>query len=94
MMSRDKGARMWCFSMEVEGTVRLQVLSRFPTHFRLRIILIIEDPMESEKCTTAIIVLFIYINFCLRVRYDSLLCSFTSTSFLTNLKLDLNKLYG
>ena len=47
--------------------------------------LIIEDTTVTEKCRTAIKVLFLFFNFnlCLHVMLESLSCSFTSISFLT-----------
>jgi len=39
----------------------------------------------AVRCRTAIKALFLYFNLCLSVMFDSLSCSFTSISFLTNL---------
>ena len=41
----------------------------------------------TVKCRTAIRALFLYLNLCLRVKLNSLSCSFTFISFLTNFKL-------
>jgi len=42
------------------------------------------SPTVTVKCKTAIKALFLYTNLCLSVKLDSLSCSFTSISFLTN----------
>ena len=54
---------------------------RFHTHFRVRGMLIIEDPTVIMKCRTAIKALFFHFNVCLSVKLDGLSCSFTSISF-------------
>jgi hypothetical protein len=53
------------------------------THLMVWVLLIVEDPTVTVNCT-AIKVLFLYFNLCLSVILDSLSCSFTSISFLTN----------
>jgi len=45
---------------------------------------IVEDPNVTVKCRIAIKVLSLFFNLCLSVTLDSLSCSFTSISFLTN----------
>ena len=45
---------------------------------------VVEDPIVTVKCRTAIKVLFLYIKMCLRVMLNSCSFSFTSISFLTN----------
>jgi hypothetical protein len=49
---------------------------QFHTHF-----MIIEDHTVTVKCRTAIKVLLLYFNLCLKCNMDNLSCSFSSTPF-------------
>ena len=40
-----------------------------------------EDHIVTMKCRTAIQVLFLYVNLCLSVKFESLVCQFPSISF-------------
>jgi hypothetical protein len=48
--------------------------------YYLQTLLIDEDLTATVKCRTTITMLFLVINLCLRVMFDSLWCSFTITS--------------
>jgi len=50
----------------------------------------------TVKCRTTIKELFLYFNLCLSVKLDSLSCSFTTITFLTNLVVwdQQNSLFG
>ena len=63
----------------------------FHTHFRVWIILFLEDSTMTMKCRRAIKALFLYFNLCLSIMLDSLSCSFTSMSFLTKYFWGLRK---
>jgi len=71
-------------------------LGLFHSHFRVQVILIVEDLTVTVKWRTAIKVLLLYFNLCLGVKLDTLSYSFTSISFFTmyvvivNCWLDIN----
>ena len=46
------------------------------THFRVIVMLIVEDPTVTVNCRTAINALFLYLNVCLSIMFDSLSCSY------------------
>ena len=48
---------------------------------------LVEDPTVTVKYRTSIKMLFFYSNLCLSVMSASLICSFTTKSFLTNYDL-------
>ena len=54
----------------------------FHTHFGVWVMLIVEYPIVTVICRTAIQVLLLYFNRCLIVMLDSLWCPFTSISCL------------
>jgi len=64
-------------------------LGSFQTPFRVWVMVSIEDPTVTVKCTTAIKQLFIYFSLCLSVKLYSLSCSFTHISFLTKCYADI-----
>ena len=64
----------------------------FHTHFKVRVMLIIEDPAVTMQCRTSI-TLFLYSKYCRSITLDSLLCSFTSISFLTHIKEEYEILF-
>jgi hypothetical protein len=73
------------------------MLGPFYTHFKVRVMLIIEYLTVTVGCGAAIQVLVIYFNLCLGVILNSLSCSFTFTSFLTKstlMKLRTDKFTG
>ena len=45
----------------------------FHIHFRMRAILIVDDPTMTVKCRTSITTIFIYLNLCKSVMLDSML---------------------
>ena len=63
-------------------------------HFGVCVMLICEDSTENMKCKTTIIALFLHLNLRLCVKFDRLLCIFTSTSILTiQIKITLKTLF-
>ena len=55
----------------------------FHTHFKVWVMLIVEDPIKTGKLRTAIKTLFLYFNCCLSEKLNSISCSFISISFPT-----------
>jgi hypothetical protein len=51
------------------------------SHFRVWVMLIIEDPTKTAKSSRAITTLFLHYNLCPSAMFDCLSCSFTSISF-------------
>jgi hypothetical protein len=64
-----------CFRL---GSAPLQTQGPFHTHFKVLVILLIEDPTVTVKCRTAIKALFLYFNLCLSVMLNGLSCALTS----------------
>jgi hypothetical protein len=60
------------------------------SHFRVWVMLIIEDPTKTAKSSRAKTTLFLHYNMCASAMFDSLSCSFTSTSFpITRKNMDV-----
>ena len=54
-------------------------LMTFHSHYRVWVLIIIEDPTVTVKCRTAIKVLFLYFNLCTCVMFDNLLFIYIHT---------------
>jgi hypothetical protein len=69
---------------------------RFHTHFRVRGMLIIEDPTVIMKCRTAIKALFFHFNVCLSVKLDVpellIVCNKYKCLFIVRNEMDVNEL--
>jgi len=56
----------------------------FHTHYRIRVMIIVEDLTVTVKCRTAITPQLLNLNLRLSIMFNRLSCSFASIALLTN----------